>query len=271
MQTNYYYFLFNFLTLLIFFFNAHSQNRKKLIKKKQNINVNDSIYINNDSVAVKKTLILDLIKYSAKDSVKINKKKNEIYLYNEAVLEYQDMTLNSGVILLNYRKNEVYAGRIPHSDSVGLLVQKPVFTQGRDEINPDSIRFNFDTKKALIWNSKTQQSGMNIFSNYTKKENDSLYYIRDAKVTPSANPDIPEYYIRIRKGKLVPGSKIVASLSNLYVANVPTPVFLCLSHIFQLEIARNPVLFFQLLEKVIKEAIICKIWVIIYHLEIFLM
>ena len=196
-----------------------------MIKKKQNINVNDSIYINNDSVAVKKTLILDLIKYSAKDSVKINKKKNEIYLYNEAVLEYQDMTLNSGVILLNYRKNEVYAGRIPHPDSVGLLVQKPVFIQGRDEINPDSIRFNFDTKKALIWNSKTQQSGMNIFSNYTKKENDSLYYIRDAKVTTSANPDNPEYYIRIRKGKLVPGSKIVASLSNLYVANVPTPVF----------------------------------------------
>ena len=39
------------------------------------------------------------------------------------------------------------------------------------------------------------------------------------------NPDNPEYYIRIRKGKLIPGSKIIASLSNLYVANVPTPVF----------------------------------------------
>ena len=47
-------------------------------------------------------MILDLIKYSAKDSVKINRQKNEIFLYNEAVLEYQDMTLNSGVILLNY-------------------------------------------------------------------------------------------------------------------------------------------------------------------------
>ena len=80
-----------------------------------------------------------MIKYSAKDSVKINKQKNEIFLYNEAVLEYQDMTLNSGVILLNYLDNQVYAGRIPSPDSVGILVQKPVFTQGRDEINPDSI------------------------------------------------------------------------------------------------------------------------------------
>ena len=32
--------------------------------------------------------------------------------------------------------------------------------------------------------------------------------LRDAKVTTSSNPDNPEYYIRIRKGKLVPGSKI---------------------------------------------------------------
>ena len=66
--------------------------------------------------------------------------------------------------LLNYLDNEVYAGRIPHPDSAGVLIQKPVFIQGRDQINPDSIRFNFDTKKALIWNSKTQQSDMNIFS-----------------------------------------------------------------------------------------------------------
>ena len=91
-----------------------------------------------------------------------------IYLYNEAVLEYQDMTLNSGVILLNYRKNEVYAGRIPHPDSVGLLVQKPVFIQGRMKLIQTQLDLIL-TLKALIWNSKTQQSDMNIFSNYTKK------------------------------------------------------------------------------------------------------
>ena len=114
----------------------HSQNNEnKTIIEKKSENVGDTISKSKDSIADKKTLILDLIKYSAKDSVKINKLKNEIFLYNEAVLEYQDMTLNSGVILLNYLDNEVYAGRIPHPDSVGLLIQKPVFIQGRDEIN----------------------------------------------------------------------------------------------------------------------------------------
>jgi len=226
LQTNLNYFSFNILIFFSIFFSVHSQsNENKLIIEKKKENEIDTISKRNDSIANKKTLILDLIKYSAKDSVRINKQENVIFLYNEAILEYQNMTLKSGVILLNYLNNQVYAGRIPHPDSINILTQKPVFTQGRDEINPDSIIFNFDTKKALIWNSKTQQSDMNIFSNYTKKENDSLYYIRDAKVTTSLDPENPEYYIRIRKGKFVPGSKIIASLSNLYVANVPTPVF----------------------------------------------
>ena len=184
----------------------------------------DSISIQaKDSVPENKPLLLDLIRYTAKDSVKINQKTNKIRLYNEAKLEYQDMELSAGLIVLDYTKNEVYAGRIP--DSTGRLSQKPVFIQGRDEVNPDSIRFNFDSKRALIWNSKTAQSGMNVFSSFTKKENDSLYYIKNAKVTTSSNPENPDYFIRIRQGKLVPGGKIIASVSNLYIANVPTPVF----------------------------------------------
>ncbi len=139
-----------------------------------------------------------MIRYTAKDSVKINQKTNKIRLYNEAQLEYQDMRLTAGLIVLDYTKNEVYAGRI--ADSTGVLTQKPVFIQGRDEVNPDSIRFNFDSKRALIWNSKTAQSEMNVFSSFTKKENDSLYYIKNAKVTTSSDPENPDYYIRIRQG-----------------------------------------------------------------------
>ena len=114
----------------------------------------------------------------------------------------------------------MYAGRIPHPDSINILIQKPVFTQGRDEINPDSIIFNFDTKKALIWNSKTQQSDMNIFSNYTKKENDSVYFLKEGKFTTSENRDDPEYYFRMRRAKFVPGKKVVVGnvLSMLWFA-----------------------------------------------------
>ena len=108
MQTNQNYFSLNLLIFLTAFFNVHSQNNvNQTVIEKKSENLADANSKSKDSIADKKTLILDLIKYSAKDSVKINKQKNEIFLYNEAVLEYQDMTLNSGVILLNYLDNEL--------------------------------------------------------------------------------------------------------------------------------------------------------------------
>ena len=188
----------------------------------QEIKLDSISVVANDSLVKKEPLLLDMIDYTAKDSVRIDQTTNKIKLFNKATLSYQDMELEAGIIVLDYTKNEVYAGRI--KDSTGQLVQKPVFVQGYDEINPDSIRFNFDTKKALIWNSKTAQGGMNVFSSYTKKQNDSVYYIKNAKITTSQNPENPDYYIKIRKGKMVPGGKIVAGLSNLFIANVPTPI-----------------------------------------------
>jgi len=67
---------------------------------------------------------------------------------------------------------------------------------------------------------------MNVTALATKKENDSVYFIKDAKVTTSKNVEDPEYYIRVRKGKFIPKNKIIAGLSNLYIEDVPTPIFL---------------------------------------------
>ena len=177
-----------------------------------------------DTIPIKEPLLLDMITYNAEDYVRINRKENKLYLYNKAELYYGDITLRSGIIILDYKEKEVYAGRIV--DTSGTLVQYPFFKQGINEINPDSIRYNFDTQKALIWNSKTDQGGMNVYSNYTKKQNDSVYYIKDAKVTTGGEVDDADYYFRVRKGKLVPGGKIVTGFTNMYIADVPTPLML---------------------------------------------
>ena len=100
-------------------------------------------------------MLLDKIKYKAKDSIILSQKDQKIYLYNEAEIYYQDTELKAGIIIMDYIKNEVYAGRI--KDSLGNYSQLPFFKQGSQEVIPDSIRFNFDTQKALIWNSRTEQ------------------------------------------------------------------------------------------------------------------
>ena len=175
-----------------------------------------------DSVPPKNEYLADIVTYKAKDYVSFNRKEQKIFLYNEAEVHYQDMDITAGIIVIDNGKDLVYAGRL--KDSAGEYSQHPVFKQGNNVVEPDSIIFNTQTQKALIFNSKTEQSGGTIIAELTKKENDSVYFIRRGKFTTAENLEDPEYYILMRKAKIVPGKKVVTGLSNLFFYDVPTPI-----------------------------------------------
>ena len=183
--------------------------------------VNDTIQ-KTDSLKPQNNALLGKILYEATDTTSISPKEKLIRLYNNAKITYQDMEITSGIIIVDYDKNEIYAGRI--KDSLGEYTQLPVFKQGQDEIRPDSLKFNMDTKKAIIFNSRTEEAGLNILSDKTKKENDSVYYMDRAKFTTSADIENPEYYFLLRKAKVIPGKKIITGPTNMYIADVPTPI-----------------------------------------------
>lgn len=179
--------------------------------------------ITGDSLVVpNQEVITDVVDYFGQDYVYINRRENKVYLYNEAFVTYQDMKIEAGIIILDYNKNEVYAKGIV--DTSGAYTQMPVFTQGQSEVEPDSIRFNFDTQKALIYNSRTVQNGFRVRAEEAKKVNDSVVYMRNVRFTTSENVDDPEYYFYARKVKFVPKKKIVTGLTNMYIADVPTPI-----------------------------------------------
>ena len=207
-----------FLLIISFFHGLNIAYSQNLTQK------NDTI---NDPEIDKKPILLDNIKYDASDSIIIDQKNNKIILYNNAKIIYGDIELTSGLIELDYKNNIVNAGRI--SDLSGNLSQYPTFKQGGNIVNPDSIKYNFDNQKALIWNSKSEENGMNILSTLTKKQNDSVYYLKDGKVTTGGNlmgdeTEEADYFFKIRRGKLVPGGNIVTGFTNLFVKNVPTPI-----------------------------------------------
>lgn len=170
----------------------------------------------------KKPLLEDKIKRKAVDYEKFDQKKKLITLYNKAEVYYQDIELKSGIIVIDYNKSEVYAGRI--KDSTGVYTQRPVFKQGSNVVEPDSLRFNFKTKKALVWNSRTDQGEFKVKAEITKKENDSVYFMKSARFTTSKEIDNPEYYFQTNKVKLVPGKKVVVGFTNMVIADVPTPI-----------------------------------------------
>jgi lipopolysaccharide assembly outer membrane protein LptD (OstA) len=202
-----------------------ARNQKNTInptdESKAKIAAQEEIKVKPDSI-VKKPLLESKIRRKAVDYEKIDQKKKLITLYNQAEVYYQDIELKSGIIVIDYEKSEIYAGRI--KDSTGAYTQLPYFKQGSNIVEPDSIRFNFKTKKALVWNSRTNQGEFNVKAQITKKENDSVYFMKGARFTTAKDIDNPEYYFQTDKVKFVPGKKIVVGLTNMVIADVPTPI-----------------------------------------------
>ena len=193
---------------------------RRIKPKKPSEKAKDSL--KNDTIKKPKNALEDIVKYKAKDSIVFNKVKNEIILYNETNVQYTDIDITAGIDVINYEKGEVYAGRL--KDSVGEYTQHPVFKQGSDVIEPDSIRFNYRNQKAIIRNAYTKQDENNIKGEIIKKENDSTYFMRNAIITTAEDLDDPDYYIKVRKAKFVPKKKIIAGFSNMYIVDIPTPL-----------------------------------------------
>ncbi|WP_298901662.1 putative LPS assembly protein LptD [uncultured Psychroserpens sp.] len=191
-----------------------------LVAKPLNLKAQDSV--KNDSVPKKKELLTDIVNYKAKDYVRLDQRKNQTTLYNQAEVNYTDMNIKAGIIVIDHSKNLVYAGRL--KDSAGVYTQAPVFTQGESVVEPDSIIFHTVTKKAIIFNSKTEYGEGTIIAAVTKRENDSTLFIKDGKFTTSENLDDPEYYFLMRIAKVVPGVKVVTGVTNLFIYDVPTPI-----------------------------------------------
>ncbi len=176
-----------------------------------------------DSLKITKEFLQANIIHKAKAYMSNDFVKETAKLYDEAELYYEDIELKAGEILIDYKNSLAYAKGIV--DSAGVYTQKPQFKQGAQESVQDSLIYNFESEKAIIYNSRTEQQGVFITGDLTKKENDSTFYINKAKFTTSQK-EHPDYYIQTSNIKVVPGSKIVGGLSNLVIADVPTPLFL---------------------------------------------
>jgi hypothetical protein len=190
-----------------------AQKDTLFLKKKDTISI--------DSLKPKETLE-DIIVHIAKDYTIQNAKEKTVILYDEANITYTDIDLKAGIIVIDYKKNTLFAKGI--KDSTGY-VQRPIFKQGNQESEQDSMVYNFKSKRALIYGLKTKQGEMYTYGEKTKRVNDSTVYIRKIRFTTS-DKLIPDYYISTDKAKLVPGKKIIVGVSNLVIADVPTPLFL---------------------------------------------
>ena len=106
------------------------------------------------------------VEYGAADSMWFDVKKKQLHLYGEAFVKYTSIDLKAGYILLDYDNNEVSAEEF--ADSTGQLAGLPEFKDGEQEFSATKLRYNFRSKKGLIYEARTKQQDLFVLGEKAK-------------------------------------------------------------------------------------------------------
>ena len=161
------------------------------------------------------------IDFVAKDSMVYDAKTGLAFLFGEAEVKYQNMQLTAAQIAMDMDSSTVKAdGRI---DTTGTMHGKPLFKQGGEEYDSQSMAFNFKTKKGFIQNTYTAQGNGFMQSTRSKRTDDGIVYLEKAKYT-TCDAEHPHFYLAVSRAKMRPGKDVVFGPAHLVVEDVPLPL-----------------------------------------------
>ncbi len=161
------------------------------------------------------------VKYKCNDSIVYYSGKKIIYLYGDAKVYYDDLTLTADFITIQLDKNLVTA--LPTVDTAGKFVVLPKFKQGQQEFSMYKIQYNFGTKRASLSNLKTREGEGFIVGNQVIKNEFNELGIRNSSYT-TCDADTPHFAITAAKLKVIPDKKVVALWPNLIIEGINTPL-----------------------------------------------
>lgn len=186
------------------------------------------------NVKISKDALDDVVEYGARDSMWFDVKKKQVHLYGAASVKYTTMTVKAAYILLDYNKNEITAEPLP--DSIGNPSGLPEFQDKDQNFTAAKLRYNFRSKKGIIYEARTKQEdlyvlgerakfiGSEVSADTSKKQTNTIYN-KNALITTCDDPH-PHFGIRTRKLKVVPDKLVVTGFSNVEIGGIPTPLVL---------------------------------------------
>lgn len=164
------------------------------------------------------------VKYSCKDSLSFDFETKKMYLFGDAKINYGEISLSAYAIELDMDSTLAYA--YGKRDSLGVATGEgnPVFKDKSGEYEMRMMKYNFETKKAIITHIVTEQGEGFVVGQRAKRVDESTYYMRDAKYTTCQNHYHPHFYLNLTKAKVVPGKRTVTGPAYLVLHDVPLPV-----------------------------------------------
>jgi len=191
----------------------------------------DSLGVSGDSTSLDSTLkaikpkrkssLEYEVNYQADDSMRVDLKKQMVYLYGNAITTYGDIELKANYIEISLKTNELSAKGLP--DSTGTIVGEPVYTQGSQMFEAGEMKYNFKTKRGLSKEVKTQEGGGYLHGSVVKRDSSEIVYIKNGMYT-TCEYDEPHFHIHANKMKVIPQDKIITGPAYLSISDVPTPL-----------------------------------------------
>lgn len=182
----------------------------------------DSLKVDSNYLPVTKSAIKNKVKYSAKDSIVYSSSSKSATLYTNAQINFEEYEMKSAIIRIDLGKSLVNASGI--KDSLGKLLNTPAFKQGSSEYKIEEVTFNYQTKRGLMREFRTQEGEGFIKGEKVKRDEFSNFYIRNSHYT-TCSEDEPHFSIKASKLKVIPGERVITGPANLTIANVRTPLF----------------------------------------------
>ena len=197
-------------------------SRDSLIFKSDSLHLPGNL-LPGSTVKKEKKFLDSKVKYTARDSMRFDLKTKKMFLYGEAHVDYESITLKAGYMELDMNSKIVYAKGI--LDSLGKETEQPVFEDKGHSFASKEMTFNFETKKGLIKEVITKEGEGYIHGENVKKMQNDELYIKNGKYTTCENPQ-PHFHIHASKLKVIPDDKIITGPAYLAVEDVPTPLAL---------------------------------------------
>ena len=156
-----------------------------------------------------------------------------VHLYGDASVSYTSINLKAGYIVLDWNTSVVTASGMP--DSLGRMASFPEFSDGRQTFNADSMRYNFQTRRGVVYKVVTQQNDIvvrgerskfiSIPARDTTEQPQDIIFSQNSIFTTCTH-DQPHFGIRSQRQKVIPDKMVIVGPSNLEIMNVPTPLWL---------------------------------------------
>jgi len=189
------------------------------------INIVDDtiIQLADSTVDSKQRTTLDaMVERNARDSIVQDIKNRKVYMYGDAVINYEEITLKAAYIEVDFTTNQVYAKGV--KDSTGKVIGSPEFTEAGQTFKAKEMSYNFNTKKGIIKKVITEDGMGFLHGEKVKKLDDNTINILHGQYTTCNNEEHPHFSFRFKKSKVIPGDKIVTGPAYMEIEGMPTPL-----------------------------------------------